>query len=320
MALIETRDLTFTFRSRGKVVNAVHGLTLAVEPGTIVGLLGPNGAGKTTTMRMLTTLLLPTGGQASVCGHDIAREPAQVRTRIGYIGQSGGTNMMATAREHLILQARLYGMIARDAWARADELIDRLQLSAFADRIARTYSGGQKRRLDVALGMVHRPKLLFMDEPTTGLDPQSRAYLWDEVRQMRAEGTAIFLTTHYLDEADALCDRVAIMDGGRLVTDGTPAELKRQLANDLITLRLAGADAISQAEDLLGALAGVQHIHPFAGGLQLDALQGETLVPVVVRQLDQAGIPVQTVSLAHPSLDDVFLRLTGRSLRETTQA
>jgi ABC-2 type transport system ATP-binding protein len=206
------------------------------------------------------------------------------------------------------------------AQARAAELIVALDLEAFADRLARTYSSGQRRRLDMAMGMMHRPKLLFLDEPTTGLDPQSRARLWDEVRRLCAEGTTIFLTTHYLEEADALCDRLAIIDNGQIVSEDTPAALKRQIAGDIITLGLHTLDTVDgarkRADDLLRTQAVVRELHDTAQGVQLYVEQGEAALPVVLRLLEGAGLPVTTVTLARPTLDDVFLRLTGRSLRE----
>ena len=230
MAMIETHKLAKTFKSRKGPVEAVRGVDLHVNEGEIFGFLGPNGAGKTTTMRMLSTLLDPSDGQATVCGYDLRRDPAKVRTQIGYVGQKGGAEARETGRENLVLQGRLYGMNKADALKRAAELVSRLELETFADRLAKTYSGGQRRRLDIAMGMMHRPRLLILDEPTTGLDPQSRMRIWDEVRSLRAEGMTIFLTSHYMDEADTLCDRLAIMDNGKIVGEDTPRALKQQIA------------------------------------------------------------------------------------------
>jgi ABC-2 type transport system ATP-binding protein len=221
-AMIETHGLRKTFKARGRTVEAVADVDLAVRAGEIFGFLGPNGPGKTTTLRMLATLLPPDGGSARIAGCDLRTEPRRVRERIGYVGQAGGTTPMATGRGELVLQGRLYGMSKAQARARAAELLAMVELEAAADRPTKTYSGGQRRRLDVALGLAHRPRVLFLDEPTTGLDPQSRAHLWDEVRALHRSGVTIFLTTHYLDEADALCDRVAIIDEGRIVAEGTP--------------------------------------------------------------------------------------------------
>ena len=213
-------------------VHAVNGIDLVVHEGEIFGFLGTNGAGKTTTMRMLTTLLKPTSGTAFVAGFNLLTQGDQVRTHIGYVSQSGGLERSATARENLILQARLYGMSKAHAHVRAEELIQALGLSSFADRLVETYSGGQRRRADIALGMVHKPKLLFLDEPTIGLDPQSRAQIWEEIKTLKNNGTTIFFTTHYLDEADMFCDRVAIVNHGQIVALGTPQALKQEIKDE----------------------------------------------------------------------------------------
>ena len=321
MNIIETQGLRKTFQSRGSkgspaaTVEAVKGVDLQVKQGEIFGFLGPNGAGKTTTLRMLSTLIQPTSGQAIVVGIDLLRQPGKIRERIGYVSQAGGTDAHATARENLMLQAQLYGLSKAEAGARVDALLVALQLDPFADRIARTYSGGQRRRLDIALGMVNQPELLFLDEPTTGLDPQSRAHLWDEVKRLRENGTTVFLTTHYLDEADALADQLAIIDGGQIVAEGTPDELKRQIAGDVVTLGVNGGSA--KASEILQKQSYVREVHPAGDGLQLYVEQGEETLPVILRLMDEAGLPVSKVSLARPTLDDVFLRQTGRSLRET---
>ncbi|MFD9907155.1 ABC transporter ATP-binding protein [Streptomyces sp. NPDC059063] len=231
MAIISTAGLARTFDTKSGPVEAVRGIDLTVEPGEILGFLGPNGAGKTTTLRMLTTLLPPTGGTATVAGHDLLRDPAGVRRKIGYVAQSGGVDPQETVRDELVLQGRLYGLPKDEATARAAELADDLGLTGLLDRRTPALSGGQRRRLDLALGLTHRPSLLFLDEPTTGLDPGSRADLWELVRQLRDEhGTTVFLTTHYLDEADALADRIVVVDRGVVVADGTPAALKEQYA------------------------------------------------------------------------------------------
>jgi ABC-2 type transport system ATP-binding protein len=269
---------------------------------------------------MLTTLILPTDGQARVAGHDLLKESARVRERIGYVSQAGGTDTSATGRENLLLQAQLYGMSRRDAEQRTNELLAALELDSFADRQARTYSGGQRRRLDLALGMVHRPKLLFLDEPTTGLDPQSRARLWEEVRKLRIAGTTIFLTTHYLEEADTLADRLAIIDDGHIVVEGTPDSLKRQIAGDVVTLGLETHNGqFQQAQNLLCQQPFVRELHPGDGQLQLYVERGEESLPAILRLLDGAGLSVRTVALARPTLDDVFLRQTGHSLRDASQ-
>jgi ABC-2 type transport system ATP-binding protein len=318
MAIIETSDLRKSFKTRYSVVEAVRGVDMHVEAGEIFGFLGPNGAGKTTTLRMLTTLLLPSSGLARVAGCDVQREPARVRERIGYVSQSGGVDNNATGRENLLLQARLY-RIDKPA-VRSAELLAALELEACADRVARTYSGGQRRRLDLALGMVHRPQLLFLDEPTTGLDPQSRAWLWNEVRSLRAAGTTIFLTTHYLEEADALCDRLAIIDEGRIVAEGTPEALKRSVAHDVITLGLnIYNDTLQYAQELLQSQPFVHELRPGKDELRLYVTQGDTTLPAIMQLCAAAGITINSIALAHPTLDDVFLRLTGRSLRDEDQ-
>lgn len=316
MSIIETEGLRKRFKSRGKVVEAVRGVDMRVAAGEIFGFLGPNGAGKTTTLRMLTTLLVPDGGRAQVAGHDLLRDPARVREQIGYVSQAGGVDPSATARENLVLQARLYGLSKPEAQRRSAALIDILELAAIADR-AGNYSGGQKRRLDLALGMVHQPALLFLDEPTTGLDPQSRARLWDEVRRLRDSGATVFLTTHYLDEADALCDRLAIIDGGQIVADGTPDALKREIAGDVVTLGIAASNGeLHRAEELLRAQPYVRELHGGDDDLQLYVEHGANALPAILRTLDGDGLPIRSIALARPTLDDVFLRKTGRSLRD----
>ncbi len=317
MSIIETIGLSKSFKTRRGLVEAVKGVDMKVEKGEIFGFLGPNGAGKTTTMRILATLMQPTGGHASVAGYDLAKEAGKVREKIGYVSQAGGVEVAATARENLILQARLYRLDLTRAKARAAELIVALQLESFADRPAKTYSGGQKRRLDIALGMVHQPPLLFLDEPTTGLDPQSRAHLWEEVRKLRDQGTTVFLTTHYLDEADALCDRLSIIDGGKIVAEGTPDALKRQVAGDVVTVGLdIHNGAMKRGQELLGSQDFVREIQADDEHLRLYVERGEQALPAILRVLDGAGLELQTITLARPSLDDVFLRQTGRSLRE----
>ncbi len=231
-SIIEIKNLKKVFNSGTTEVIAVDGIDLMVRKGEIFGFLGPNGAGKTTTMRILTTLLKPTSGTVHIVGFDLTKQSDKARTHIGYVSQSGGLERSATARENLVLQARLYGMSKSQAAARAAKLINSLGLTSFADRLVETYSGGQRRRVDIALGMVHEPKLLFLDEPTIALDPQSRALIWEEIKKLKTQGTTIFFTTHYLDEADLFCDRVAIVDHGKIVALGTPGALKQEIARD----------------------------------------------------------------------------------------
>ncbi|HVA12761.1 MAG TPA: ATP-binding cassette domain-containing protein [Stellaceae bacterium] len=316
--IIRTEKLCKRFAGHKKeVVEAVRDLDLDVAKGEIFGLLGPNGAGKTTTMRMLCTLLLPSSGKATVTGFDLATEAGKIRRQIGYVGQKGGMEQVATGRENLMLHARLYGMSKADAARRIDALIARLNLTNFADRKTNTYSGGQRRIFDLASGVINAPELLFLDEPSTGLDPQSRARVWEEVRALHEQGTTIFLTTHYLEEADALCDRVAIVDAGRVVALGSPAELKKQIAGDIIALTYDGAPQVAAAMRLLDGNAGVLERHPLDASLQLYVDRGDEALPVVLRILGQGGAPPKAVHLTRPSLDDVFLKLTGRTLRES---
>ena len=319
--MIETRGLRKSYRSREgretKTVDAVRGVNLDVAEGEIFGFLGPNGAGKTTTLRMLATLIEPDGGEATVAGADLRKDPAEVRRRIGYVAQGGSTWDESSAREELVLQARLYGIGKADAYRRAERALEAFQLVEYADRKCKTYSGGQRRRVEIALGIIHEPKIVFLDEPTTGLDPQSRAHMWDEIRRLRTEGMTVFITTHYLDEADALCDRIAIMDHGEIVAEGTPAELKREISGEVV---IVGLDAPStpRAAELLDTEAYVSKLETVdEGGLRLYVDEGATAIPQVLRRLDHAGLDLRSIELHRPSLDDVFLTKTGRSLRES---
>ena len=313
--MIETRGLRKSFTSRQgrekKVVEAVRGVDLDVAEGEIFGFLGPNGAGKTTTLRMLATLIVPDGGVATIAGADLRTDPGEVRRRIGYVAQGGSTWEESTAREELVLQARLYGASKSAAQRRATQVLDGFQLSEYADRKCKTYSGGQRRRVDIALGIIHEPKVVFLDEPTTGLDPQSRAHMWDEVRRLRAEGMTVFITTHYLDEADALCDRISIMDNGEIVASGTPADLKREISGDIVRVGLPVAAVAAAAKALE-----TYKIETYEDSVRLFVEDGATAIPQILRALDAAGVQLGTVELHRPSLDDVFLTKTGRSLRE----
>jgi ABC-2 type transport system ATP-binding protein len=312
--VIETHNLRKTFKSRRGPVEAVAGVDLDVKKGEIFGFLGPNGAGKTTTLRMLSTLLPPTSGEATVAGFDLRREPAKVRYVIGYVSQEGSSAPEIPGRTELIIQGRLYGMSKQRAVARAAELIESLELEDCADRPVKTFSGGQKRRLDIGVGLMHLPQLLFLDEPTTGLDPQSRARMWDEVRRLRDTGTTVFLTTHYLEEADALSDRIAIIDHGKIVALGTPDALKRQVAGDVVVVGTEHAS--DRVLELLKGQPFVREATTADNLVRLYVDRGETAMPQIIRVLDSAGIPLASLSLNRPSLDDVFLRQTGRSLRE----
>jgi len=315
--VISTTELRKSFRSKRGPIEAVRGVSIEVRRGEIFGFLGPNGAGKTTTLRMLTTLLPIDGGKATVAGIDVARHPKQVRSRIGYVSQLGGADDLATGRENLILQGRLYGGDLSSVTTRAQALMEILDIAEFADRRVKTYSGGQRRRLDVALGIVHEPEVLFLDEPSTGLDPQNRANLWDHVRMLRERGTTIFLTTHYLEEADALCDRLMIIDHGEIVIEGTPHDLKRDVAGDAVLLSLHDSDsALVRARSLLEGQPYVREVSIESDQLRLYVEDGGSALPQLMRLLDGERIGLRSISLSEPTLDDVFLRETGRSLRD----
>jgi ABC-2 type transport system ATP-binding protein len=315
--VITAVDLRKSFRSKGGPVEAVRGVSIEVRRGEIFGFLGPNGAGKTTTLRMLTTLLPIDSGTATVAGADVTSQPAQVRSRIGYVSQLGGADELATGRENLILQGRLYGGSLARVRRRAAELAQLFDLSEFADRRVRTYSGGQRRRLDVALGIVHEPQVLFLDEPSSGLDPQNRAGLWDHVRSLREQGTTVFLTTHYLEEADELCDRLMIIDHGQIVADGTPRDLKKQIAGDAVELSLRDGDhAAHRGAELLRGQPYVRELTGEGDQLRLYVEDGGAALPRLLRLLDSEHIAIRSVRLSEPTLDDVFLRKTGRSLRD----
>ena len=253
--VIQTSGLRKTFFSKGrggkKEVEAVKGIDLSVMKGEIFGFLGPNGAGKSTTQKMLSTLLCPTGGEAKVLGYDLAEQQEQIRQNIGCVSQAGGADLSSTGLENLILQAQLYGLDDLTAKKYASEFVERFQMSSFIERPAQSYSGGQKRRLDIALGMIHHPQLLLLDEPTTGLDPQSRAYLWGEIRKLKDAGVTIFLTTQYMDEADKLCDIIAIIDDGKIIVTGTPSELKSSVGGDTIVFSFQSEEIAAKAETLL---------------------------------------------------------------------
>ena len=306
--MIETRGLTRHFKD----VRAVQGIDLTVEPGEMVALLGPNGAGKSTTLRMLTTLIEPTSGTAKVAGFDVVKQQREVRQRIGYIGQGNGAGHNQRGRDELMSQGRAYGMRVKEARVRAAELIDSLGLSEVADRTVSTLSGGQRRRLDIAMGLIHAPELLFLDEPSTGLDPQNRANLQEHIVRLRAEHeTTIVLTTHYLDEADSMAERVIVVDHGRIIADDSPDRLKAKHVGDRITLGFATeADAATAAGRI------PHRAERTNTTLVISVNGGPELLPGLLDDLRTAGVSPTSIEVTRPTLDDVFLELTGRSLRE----
>jgi ABC-2 type transport system ATP-binding protein len=316
-AMIEAKGLKRTYKARGKSIEAVRGIDLKVNKGEIVGFLGPNGAGKTTTLKMLATLLEPTGGTATVAGSDLRADAVGVRRKIGYVSQAGSTSPEARAGEEIMSHAELYGIDRATARQRGQKLLAALDLSDVWERACGSLSGGQKRRLDIVMGLIHQPALVFLDEPSTGLDPQSRANLWKHIRSVRDElGTTVFLTTHYMDEADSLSDRILIIDNGTIVAEGTPAELKKRVSGDAITLTLRTETDATQASQLAGKLDGADTPGIEANVVRLHVPDGGRALPVLLAELTRAGIDAIGVDVNRPTLDDVFLTLTGRSLRD----
>ncbi len=319
--MIHARGLRKQFRSRKETVEAVRGVDIDIEAGELVAFLGPNGAGKTTTLRMLTTLLPPTSGTAEVAGADIVTQPSLVRSRIGYIGQGTGGGHSFRVLDELRSQGRFYGLDGPTAAARAAELVASLDLTGLERRTVGSLSGGQRRRLDVALGLVNAPRLLFLDEPSTGMDPQNRANLWAHIRRLRVElGTTIVLTTHYLEEADAEAERVVVIDHGEIIADDTADHLKSRLAGDRVTVVVDPADR-ERARAVLGRRAVELEDGPDGLGIAVSARveQGRQLLPVLLRELAADQVPVLAADVRVPTLDDVFLSLTGRSLREDVE-
>lgn len=342
--MISARGLARTFHARTGPVEAVRGVDVDAGEGEIVGLLGPNGAGKTTTLRMLNTLLAPTAGEATIAGHDLRHDPRGVRSSIGYVPQGGSTTDNSVVGDELVLQARLFGLSKTEAIANADALLSTLDLDSARGRLCKQLSGGQRRRVDIALGLVHQPMLVFLDEPTTGLDPQSRANLWEHIRKLRTDGATVVLTTHYLDEADALCDRILVMDHGAVVAEGTPDGLKQQVSGDIITLEIdRTAEASPSPEpgsgpgrhprpERTGRPSSVDRVVGIANDtltmrsalvendrIHLTVERGDQAVIPLLRALNDAGITPASLTVKRPSLDDVFLTLTGRSLRDAEE-
>ena len=326
--MIEANGLRKSYRTRhrGKVttVDAVRGVDFSVQKCEIFGFLGPNGAGKSTTLQMLATLLAPDSGDATIAGADLRRDPGEVRKRIGFVAQTSGTYAQSTGRRDLVLEARMYGVSKSAAQALAEGVIGAFQLGDFADRQIKTYSGGQRRRLDVALGVIHSPQVIFLDEPTAGLDPTSRARMWQEVRRLRDQGMTVFLTTHYLDEADALCDRISIIDAGLIVAEGTPSDLKREISGDVVIVDLAAPDtagapepaALLEAAKILTEQPCVQSCETIDNTLRLYVDSAATAIPQIMRALHGKGIEPGAIEYRQPSLDDVFLAKTGRTLAD----
>jgi ABC-2 type transport system ATP-binding protein len=315
-AALEAVELVKTYPDgRGAPpIRALDGLSVEVAAGSVFALLGPNGAGKSTTVKILTTLSRPDSGRARVAGIDVLRDPNAARHAIGLVSQKSSSDPMATARENLVLAGRIQGLSGRTARARASELLERFDLTDAADRIAKTYSGGMARKLDVAIGLVHRPQVLFLDEPTTGLDPEARAQMWAEIGRLSAdEQMTVLLTTHYLDEADHLADRLAIVDDGRVVVEGTPDELKSELLGDAVHVEVAEQAMARDAQLALDRVLGLREITVDGATLRARADSGARAVPSVLGALDDAGIEVASVTVARPSLDDVYLRYAGRA-------
>jgi ABC-2 type transport system ATP-binding protein len=315
-AAIEARELTKTY---GGGVRALDGLGFTVEAGTVFGLLGPNGAGKSTTVKILTTLSRPDSGQASVAGVDVLAQPERVRRAIGLVAQRSGVDLEATGRENLTLQGQVYGLRGAELRGRVGDLLGRFGLAETADRVARGYSGGMQRRLDIAMGLIHRPRVLFLDEPTTGLDPEVRADMWAEIAHLAAEGLTILLTTHYLEEADRLAGRLAIVDRGRVVAEGSPNELKGELRGDAIHVELGDPEPDGRAHAALDRVPGVWEVTIEGRSLRARTQDGSAAVPAVLQALEAGGVRVASVTIARPSLDDVYLRHTGRSFAKVAE-
>ena len=324
--MIESRGLRRVYKTRKQEIEAVRGVHFTVDAGEIVGFLGPNGAGKTTTLRMLTTLLEPTGGDATVAGRDLRTDPVGVRRRIGYVAQGGSTDPEARAGEEIVDHARMYGIDAKVAKSNGQALFDKLDLEGLWARQCKTLSGGQRRRLDIAMGLVHQPGLVFLDEPSTGLDPQSRANLWEHVGRLRSEmDTTVFITTHYMDEADVLCDRILVIDDGAIVAQGTPDELKRRVAGDSVILSFEQQRSTVVVAELVSRLDGATDPSIEGHEVRFQVPDGASALPVLLRAMVEHDLDATGVEVHRPTLDDVFLTMTGRSLRDegmadTTQA
>ena len=316
---IEAKGLVKTYP---KGVQALDGLSFGVAAGSVFGLVGPNGAGKSTTVKILTTLSRPDSGAAEVAGIDVLRRPDDVRRAIGCVAQKSGVDVHATGRENLLLQGRLYGMGGRELDRRVDTMLERFGLADAARRVTSTYSGGMQRKLDVAMGLVHSPRVLFLDEPTTGLDPEARADMWGEIERLAGEeGLTILLTTHYLEEADRLARRMAIVDQGKIVAQGSPEELKSELHGDAVHIELDAIETNGRVTAALADLGDVRDVVVEHGRLlHARADNGARAVPVMLQALEAHGVPVVSVTVARPSLDDVYLKYTGRRFEDADAA
>jgi ABC-2 type transport system ATP-binding protein len=315
---IEVHDLVKTYP---KGVRALDGMSFAVPTGTVFGLLGPNGAGKSTTVKILTTLAQADSGTATVAGFDVRGGAGRVRHAIGVVGQRSGADPVATGRENMLLSGRIQGLRGRALTQRADELLDRFGLAGAAGRKVRTYSGGMRRRLDVAMGLVNQPQVLFLDEPTAGLDPESRSAMWAEIgRLAAADGITILLTTHYLEEADHLASRLAIIDRGRIVTEGTPDELKGELRGDAVHVELTLPEPADRVRAILAGVPLAREVRVEGNSLSARADEGAAALPAMLAALEDGGVAVRAATVARPSLDDVYLRHAGRRFAEADQS
>jgi ABC-2 type transport system ATP-binding protein len=314
-AAVEAEGLVKVYRSRKSEVRALDGVDLEVHEGTVLGLLGPNGAGKTTTVRILATLLRPDAGSARVAGHDVVRDAQAVRTAIGLSGQYAAVDENLTGRENLWMFGRLYGLTSGEAKSRADELLERFDLADAADRVAKTYSGGMRRRLDLASALIGRARVLFLDEPTTGLDPRSRLGMWDVIRTQVREGATLLLTTQYLEEADELANEIAVVDHGRIIARGTADQLKSQVGGERIEIVVCSQADVAKAAQVL-APHGAATVEEHRRRITFPTDRGAAELVDAVRRLDEAGIPADDLALRRPTLDDVFLSLTGHVAEE----
>ncbi len=318
---IEAVDLVKTYGRGNRKVRALDGVTFSARPGIVFAVLGPNGAGKSTTVRILTTLSTPDAGQARVAGVDVRRHPDRVRRLIGYVSQKPAFDPIGTGLENLVLPGRFHGASATSARQRAEELLERFDLAPAARRPAGTWSGGMQRKLDLAMGLMHRPRVLFLDEPTTGLDPQARLDLWAEIAGLaRRDGLTVLLTTHYLEEADQLAAELVIVDAGRVVAAGTPEQLKNDLDGDTVRLRLADGTQAGRARQAVAALPAVAEVDTDGAELWARVANGAVVLPAVLAALNTATVELTAVSVARPSLDDVYLRHAGRSFSDAHQA